>query len=121
MNATFSATVLHVSNLEQSLHFYTKTLGFDEAFNAGAYAGVCAGVLMIHLCAPANQGIKKPIGAGHICILTDKADHYYQHLISQNVQIVYPIGDRDYGIRDFAVSDLDGNTLIFGEELKEIR
>lgn len=121
MHAIFSATVFHISDLEVAFNFYIRTLGFKKAFQAGDYAGVCSGEVMIHLCGPKNEGHKKPIGASHLCLLIEEpVDTYYKLLQQNGVQIIYPIGDRDYGIRDFAIQDPDGNTLIFGNEMKEI-
>jgi len=40
-------------------------------------------------------------------------------LIARGVAIVEPIGDRDYGMRDFAVTDPDGHRLVFGQEISE--
>jgi catechol 2,3-dioxygenase-like lactoylglutathione lyase family enzyme len=120
MKATFFATVFHVSDLEKALTFYTQILGFEPSFKLGHYAGICAGELSIHLCGPDNPGYKKPVGAGHICIGIQQVDDYYQHLQAQQVPITYPIGDRHYSIRDFAIEDPDGNTLIFGQTIEEI-
>lgn len=117
MKATSSATVLHVSSLEIALLYYTSVLGFQQAFVFGDYAGICSGEVTIHLCGPNNQGIKKPIGGGHLCIDIQKIDSYYGQLKAKDVPIVYPIGNRAYGMRDFAIADPDGNYLVFGEPL----
>jgi catechol 2,3-dioxygenase-like lactoylglutathione lyase family enzyme len=119
MKATSSATVLHVSSLEISLLYYTTVLGFQHAFTFGDYAGVCSGETTIHLCGPKNQGIKKTIGQGHLCIDVSHIDPYYKSLTEKKVELTYPIGDRPYGMRDFAIVDPDGNTLVFGQPIGE--
>ena len=117
MKATSSAHVFHVSSLEIALLYYTTVLGFQQAFIFGDYAGICTGEVSLHLCGPNNQGIKKTIGQGHLCIDIEKIEIYYQTLVQKQVKIVYPIGDREYGMRDFAISDPDGNYLVFGQPL----
>ncbi|MBB2145767.1 VOC family protein [Pedobacter sp. LMG 31464] len=119
MKATSSATVFHVSNLEISILYYTTVLGFHHAFTFGDYAGICSGEATIHLCGQGNDGIKKSLGQGHICIDIDQIDSYYNSLLEKQVKIVYPIGDREYGLRDFAISDPDGNYLVFGQPISK--
>jgi uncharacterized glyoxalase superfamily protein PhnB len=115
VKTTSSATVLHVSDLQNAISYYMTVLGFELAFVFGDYAGVCSGSVNIHLCGPANDGIKKTVGEGQLCIDCEQIDTYYDSLLEKKVNIVYPIGDREYGIRDFSISDPDGNYLVFGQ------
>lgn len=44
-------------------------------------------------------------------------DSLYQQLVAAGVDFYCPIGDRDYGMRDFSVRDPDGNQIGIGAEL----
>lgn len=117
MKAFNSATVIHVSNFRNSLDYYTKILGFNFDFEFGEYAGLYMDQVFIHISGPGNAGQKKPEGSAHLCIDLDDADGYYQRLSSNGAIISITLADRDYGMRDFAVNDPDGNTLVFGSAI----
>ena len=45
------------------------------------------------------------------------ADELLEWHQAQGVEVSFPIGDRDYGLRDYTVRDLYGNRLTFGQHL----
>ncbi len=49
--------------------------------------------------------------------MVNDADGLYEFHRANEVEIPEPIGDREYGIRDYSVRDLDGNLLVFGHPL----
>jgi catechol 2,3-dioxygenase-like lactoylglutathione lyase family enzyme len=111
-----SATTFQVSDLEASLAFYTATLGFTERFRFGDYAGVEHGEVQIHLSGPASTN-KRQVGQGGIYIFCDDVDSYYADLIAKGATLQAPPRDYEYGMRDFAIEDPDGNLLGFGQEV----
>jgi len=117
MKAFSSATVIHVSNFHNSLDYYTKVLGFTFDFEFGEYAGLFIDEVFIHITGPGNPGRKKPVGSAHLCIDIDNVDDYYQRLTANGAIISVTLEDRVYGMRDFAVDDPDGNTLVFGQAI----
>ena len=117
MKALSITIIIHVSDLERAILYYTDILGFIFDFKFGDYAGLFNGEATIHLCGPNNQGEKKPIGSAHCCIDCDDVNAYHNEISSKGAIISFPIGDRVYGMRDFAVNDHDGNTLVFGKAL----
>ena len=42
---------------------------------------------------------------------------YYDELKRNGTDITTEIGDRDYGIRDFSVTDINGYILVFGQDI----
>jgi uncharacterized glyoxalase superfamily protein PhnB len=68
----------------------------------------------IHLCGPANQGKKKLPGSAHFCIDCNEIDEYYDLIKARGAIIDTGLNDRPYGMRDCAVNDPDGNTVVFG-------
>jgi catechol 2,3-dioxygenase-like lactoylglutathione lyase family enzyme len=112
-----SATTFHVADVSASLRFYTAILGFSERFRFGDYAGVEYGVVQIHLSAPGSMN-KRQIGQGGIYIFCDAVDAYYSEIISKGGIAQAPPKDYAYGMRDFAITDPDGNLLGFAQETK---
>lgn len=117
MKALNTSVVVHVSDLDRALNYYTAILGFAEDFKLEAYAGLVLDNVCIHLCGPANQGKKKAPGSAHFCIECDEIDNYFDTISKKGALIDVPVEDRNYGMRDFAVNDHDGNTLVFGKAI----
>ncbi|MAU92450.1 MAG: bleomycin resistance protein, partial [Gammaproteobacteria bacterium] len=42
---------------------------------------------------------------------------YYDELKRNGTNITTEIGDRDYDIRDFSVTDINGYILVFGQDI----
>lgn len=117
MKAFSSATVIHVNDFRSSLDYYTKVLGFTFDFEFGQYAGLFIDEVFVHISGAENPGRKKPAGSAHLCIDIDNVDDYYQRLSANGAIISVTLEDRVYGMRDFAVDDPDGNTLVFGSAI----
>lgn len=113
-----SATTFQVSDLEASLKFYTTVLGFSERFRFGDYAGVEHGEVQIHLSGPGSTN-KRQVGQGGIYIFCDDCDSYYQEIVARGGRAQAPPKDYEYGMRDFALEDPDGNLLAFGQESRK--
>jgi len=117
MKALSTAVVIHVSNLDRALNYYTAVLDFTEDFKLAGYAGLFLDNVTIHLSGPGNQGMKKTPGSAHFCIDCDEVDTYFDAISKKGALITVPLEDRFYGMRDFAVNDHDGNTLVFGSAI----
>ncbi len=103
---------LQVRDLPAAVDFYTNRLGFRLGFLYGeppTFAGVDLGDVQIFL-AP---GTPRPDG-GILHFVVGDADELYEFHRAQGVEVVTPLGDRPYGLRDYAVRDLDGHLLEFG-------
>ncbi|MDN5288925.1 MAG: Lactoylglutathione lyase [Mucilaginibacter sp.] len=117
MKALSSTVVIHVSDLDRALNYYTTILGFIEDFKLADYAGLFLDHVSIHLSGPANPGMHKAPGTAHFCIDCDEVGAYFDTILEKGALIIAPLEDRYYGVRDFAVNDHDGNTLIFGSAI----
>jgi uncharacterized glyoxalase superfamily protein PhnB len=117
MKALSSTVVIHVSNMERALGYYTDVLGFTEDFRLPDYAGLVLDNVLIHLNGPLSGGMKKTPGTAHFCIDCDEVDTYFDAISKKGALVTVPPEDRFYGVRDFAVNDHDGNTLVFGSAI----
>ncbi len=117
MNTKFlnSTPILIVTDLVKAKNFYVDKLGFDVSFEWGeplTYLGVELNNVEIHLNASTNS--PREAGQGIVSIFTDEVDNLYENLVSNNVEITIEPSDREYGLRDFGIKDLDGNIIYFG-------
>ncbi len=106
---------LIVSDIPAAVEFYTTKLGFKLGFLWGdppTFAGVKLDQVQIFL----QKGTPAPRGCSVYFHVGD-ADELYQFHRANGVEIAEPPGDREYGIRDYAVRDLHGYYLVFGHPL----
>lgn len=105
--------VLAVPDVRGAVEFYVSKLGFSESFLYGeppTFAGVMLGDVQIFI----EKGTPNPHGDS-IYFVIGNADELMSWQQSQGVEVIYPIGDRDYELRDYTVRDLHGNRLTFGQ------
>ncbi|MCW5940739.1 MAG: VOC family protein [Fimbriimonadaceae bacterium] len=102
---------LAVADLAVAVAFYTSKLGFRLEFTWGeppTMAGVTLGSTSVHL----FEG--PPPGGARVFFVVGDADELFEFQRANGVEILEPLGDRDYEMRDYRVRDLDGNDLGFG-------
>ena len=117
---------LVVSDVERSLAFYCKVLGFTRTMTVPdaspyVFAAVQSGGVEIFLNAqesavaeyPALGG--KPIG-GTLTLFIEVSDikDCYESLNTQ-VKVVMPLEEKSYGVTEFAFVDPDGYIITYGE------
>ena len=106
---------LAVSDIHAGVDFYTKKLGFQLGFTWGeppTFAGVNLGKVQMFL----RKGTPDPKGCV-VYFLVGDADQLYEFHRANGVEVAQEIGDREYGIRDYVVRDLNGYYLSFGHHL----
>jgi catechol 2,3-dioxygenase-like lactoylglutathione lyase family enzyme len=104
---------LAVPDLAAALDFYTTRLGFAPGFTWGeppTFAGVRLGEAEVFL----NQAPAEGRRATLFFAVGD-ADELHAFHRAGGVEVVQEIGDRDYGMRDYAVRDPFGHVLVFGQ------
>lgn len=114
---TGHATVLHVKDMATALAFYRDKLGFTVSFSwdePAQYICLCLGDAAIHL-----NSYVPPAGPSHVVLFCKGIDALYAQLMERRVTIVEPIGDRAYGMRDFAITDPDEHRLVFGQGISD--
>ncbi len=118
-----SSTILAVSDVAASIEFYVEKLGFDLTFkweDPVTYAVVKSGEIGIHLSLKSD---KHQISQEHvqIAIFTHDVDEVYRQCQENGIKIHAEIGDRDYGMRDFDITDPDGYIIGFSQELASVK
>jgi catechol 2,3-dioxygenase-like lactoylglutathione lyase family enzyme len=106
---------LAVSDLAAAIDFYTKKLGFKLAFTWGdppTFAGLNLDKVQMFLL----KGTPNPKDCT-VYFLVGDADVLYEFHRANGVEIAQEIGDREYGIRDYLVRDLNGYYLSFGHHI----
>jgi catechol 2,3-dioxygenase-like lactoylglutathione lyase family enzyme len=108
--------VFHVADVAAAVDYYVNSLGFTLSFRYGTYAGLTLGDCELHLTDPGEP--RHVVGAGTAYMLCDEVDEYYSSLTAAGVRLKGKPTDRSYGMRDFAIFDLDGNQITFGCDIE---
>jgi uncharacterized glyoxalase superfamily protein PhnB len=58
--------------------------------------------------------IAPPPGTGSVYVVVDDPDALHDRVVAAGGDVVMPLTDQDYGSRDFAVRDPEGNLWSFG-------
>ena len=107
--------IIFVADVGAATEFYVQRLGFGEDFTQGeppSFAGVSLDQVQVFL----ESGTPPPEGVAVYFVVGD-ADALYEFQLANAVTILQGPGDRDWGLRDYTVRDLDGNRLTFGHRL----
>lgn len=109
---------LAVPDVAAAVRVYTEQLGFALGFTWGepvTVAGVNLGNVQLFL----QQG--DPVHArGVIAFVVSDADALLAYHSAHGADIVEPIDDRDYGLRDYALRDPYGHRLTFGHYIYSV-
>ena len=131
--AKLSQTIpaLPVRNAAAAVDFYRDRLGFDVLHHDGGFAVLCRDEATLHLWEAGDeswrQGIDldRPIDSGaesfiagtaSCRILVQGVEELYEELKAQDVLHRVSrngVDDTDFGTREFATLDLDGNLITF--------
>ena len=101
---------LLVTDIDRSVDFYTKKLGFDVDFRyEDFYSGIIKDGYSIHLKSDESpRGKRKDNEYLDILFSVDGIKDLYEELLSKSVEIIQTL-------REFYVADPDGNILAFIE------
>jgi uncharacterized glyoxalase superfamily protein PhnB len=122
MKVTHLFPMLATENLAQTIEFYTEHLGFQVG---GKYpeedpcwASLCSGAAEIAFNLPnAHLPFEKPLVTGSIYLTVENVDELWEKL-KERVEIVYPLENFDYGMREFGIKDCNGYILNLGQNIE---
>ena len=109
-----SSPILASLNLAETISFYTS-IGFEKTYLDLNYAIVKRDAIMLHFW-KCNDKIHPEHTSCYIYV--SKIDQLHKEI--EAVNAVHPNGklhNTDYGIREFAMLDVHGNLIRFGENL----
>lgn len=108
---------LYVRDLSRSIAFYEQ-LGFKVGRSNGHFAQLSWEDH--HLFLDEQSGLPPASDSPrvNVRVLVPNVDFYWQRVQNLGIQIINPIADRAYGLRDFIVSDPDGFGVRFASPLK---
>lgn len=106
-----------VTDLERSIDFYMKTLGFDLNFRyEDFYAGIVKDGWSIHLKSGSpvreERKSKRDNGDTDIVFSVDAIEELYDQLSNKSLEIVQPLREMPYG-KEFYIADPDGYIVAF--------
>lgn len=104
--------ILPVTDVAGAVDFYVDKLGFEQGFLYGDpphFAGVNLGEVQLFL-----MKTSEPSPGGGAAFVVEDADTLFEFQRAQGVEVLEPPGDRDYGLRDYVVRDLEGHPISFG-------
>jgi catechol 2,3-dioxygenase-like lactoylglutathione lyase family enzyme len=108
-----------VADLGRSIDWYVRVLGFQIEWTAADHAGVSLGPALIVLVQPdaAHAGVVYR-SACHLR-LASGVDKYVEQIEGAGQPMAAPAADRpEYGMREAAVRDPDGNDIYIAQELR---
>ena len=108
------APVLPVRSVDLSVDFFEQNLGFQCDFRSPEYAVVWRDNAAFHFTRSNGAQAQAPVRIFNWLV---DVDAYYKELEQRGTAITQEIGDRNYGIRDFSVTDVNGFILIFGQDI----
>lgn len=117
MKAKTLIPIFYVKDVDAAVHYYTAALEFVQSFRYGTYAGLKIGSCELHVTDVGEA--RQIVGAGSAYLTCDGVDDYFLKIKAAGAHLKSEPADRVYGMRDFAVFDIDGNQLTFGCDKEE--
>jgi len=104
--------------------YYTTTLGFELLNEMEGWAAIARNGVELMFSLPIDRPdpaskFTKPTLTGSLYFRTDDIDTLWLDL-KEKANILYPIADFDYGMREFAILDINGYVLQFGQEIEAL-
>ena len=122
------APILWTKDLEKTISFYVNILGFTCRSNFPNFASLQRDNVEIMIVLPTEEPedckdpnekqefFPKPILTGSIYITIDNVDELWTK-IKDNVNVLTPLENREYFMRDFSITDNNGYELVFGQNI----
>ena len=108
------APVLHVRDVAAAAAFYRDVLGFTWDFGDESYAVVWRDNSAIHFV----KDDTTPHGV-HLFQWVKDIDTYYREILDRGARLTTAPENRPYGIREFGLTDVNGVSIVFGQDLDE--
>ena len=114
--------MLWTAEIQATIEFYTKTLGFTcgEKNDEWGWAAMHKDEVEIMIAKPnEHTPFDKPTFTGSFYFITDDVEKQWVD-IKDKAKICYDIEDFDWGMREFAIYDNNGYILQFGQDISTV-
>ena len=113
--------MLAVADMKETISFYVDVLKFDVLWDSPSYSVIKSGDAKVHLMLASDESVMECVrGHTEIYIEVECIDSLWDHV--KNYQEKYRMkdpSDRDYGMREFHISDPNECLVFVGEEIKK--
>lgn len=109
--------VLAVKDLKVAADHFVDKLGFDRDFTAPGWEFLSFGEFKVMLGECSDEMTAEETGnhSWFAHALVENVDEVYAGFIERGAQILSPISNKPWGIRDFTVITPDGHRIVFGQ------
>jgi catechol 2,3-dioxygenase-like lactoylglutathione lyase family enzyme len=117
-------TEIVVRDIQHSTRFYRR-LGFALLRDGGDFVEwedhrlFLAEITAFHDIAAAELPAPPPFPLANVRVMVPNVDDYWRLANGIGAQVIAPIADRSYGLRDFTIADPDGFGVRFASRLAE--
>jgi uncharacterized glyoxalase superfamily protein PhnB len=111
--------MLWVDDVKTAIDYYVNVLGFNPGNHLDNWGWGCVvrDDVEFMFCKPFDGfGYTKPGFTGSLYINTDDVDGWWD-LLKDKADILYPVGDFEYKMREFAIKDCNGYIIQFGQDI----
>ena len=111
--------MLAAADMDATLEFYTKVLGFEVSLRSPAYSIVGRDGATVHFMKAASEAVMKAV-RGHTEIYIEVADiaPLWEHVSRFKKEYrIRDLFDRDYGMREFHISDPNDCLVFVGQRI----
>ena len=122
MNLRAVRPLLWTDKFEESIDFYTSVLGFEITArnDEWGWANLAKDDVEIMLSKPNTQSdFVKPAFTGSFYFNTDDVNKLWEE-VRYKARVCYDIESFDWQMREFAIYDVNGYILQFGQHMNEI-
>jgi catechol 2,3-dioxygenase-like lactoylglutathione lyase family enzyme len=111
---------LYVRDFKASCEFY-QAFGFRMVRDEGDFAELQWEDALLFLEANPNALPPPSFPVGNMRILVPNVDDYWALSQQMGVQVIRPLENRSYGLRDFTIAGPDGLALRFATRISELK
>src|SRR5262245_27765741 len=111
--------VLSVRSIDETVRYYRDLLGFECVNRMERWAALRKDNVELMISLPtAHEPFEKPTLTGSLYFNTVDVDTLWNE-IKGRANVVYPLENFYYGMREFAIRDNNGYILQFGQEIAD--
>ncbi len=109
--------VLAVKDLAVAASYFVDKLGFERDFTAPGWEFLSFGEFKVMLgeCTDSLWAHETGDHSWFAHCLIENVDEVYEELAGLGAEIISPVADKPWGIRDFTIVTPDGHRIVYGQ------